>query len=70
MLVAQVMTQDPYRSAARVYWILDNGSAHDGPKAVELRQRQWPNLIPLFTPVHASWLNQIEIDFSVVQRKY
>jgi hypothetical protein len=28
-----------------------------------------PNLIPIFTPVHASWLNQIEIYFSVVQRK-
>jgi hypothetical protein len=68
-LVTQVMTQDPYRSAARVFWILDNGSAHYGPKAVERLQRQWPNLIPVFTPVHASWLNQIEIYFSVVQRK-
>ncbi len=26
-------------------------------------------MIPIFTPVHASWLNQIEIYFSVVQRK-
>ena len=32
-------------------------------------QRQWPNLIPVFTPVHASWLNQVEIYFSIVQRK-
>ncbi len=68
-LVADVMTQDPYRSARRVFWILDNGSGHRGPKAVERLQRQWPNLIPVFTPVHASWLNQIEIYFSVVQRK-
>ena len=68
-LVAQVMAQDGYRSARRVFWILDNGSGHRGPKAVERLQRQWPNLIPVFTPVHASWLNQIEIYFSIVQRK-
>jgi hypothetical protein len=68
-LVADVMAQAPYRSARRVFWILDNGSGHRGPRAVERLQRQWPNLIPVFTPVHASWLNQIEIYFSVVQRK-
>ena len=68
-LVAQVMAQEPYRSARRVFWILDNGSGHRGPKAVARLQCQWPNLIPVFTPVHASWLNQIEIYFSVVQRK-
>ena len=28
-----------------------------------------PNLIPVHTPRHASWLNQIEIYFSIVQRK-
>jgi hypothetical protein len=68
-LVAQVMTAEPYRSARRVFWILDNGSAHRGPKAVDRLQRQWSNLIPVFTPVHASWLNQVEIYFSIVQRK-
>ena len=68
-LVAQVMAPEPYCSARRVFWIFDNGSAHRGPKAVERLQRQWPNVIPIFTPLHASWLNQIEIDFSIVQRK-
>ena len=68
-LVAQVMAQEPYRSARRVFWIVDNGSGHRGPKAADRLQRQWPTLIPVFTPVHASWLNQIEIYFSVVQRK-
>ena len=34
-LVEQVMTQDPYRSARRVFWIVDNGSSHRGAKAVE-----------------------------------
>jgi len=26
-------------------------------------------LVPVYGPVHASWLNQIEIYFSIVQRK-
>jgi len=56
-LVAQVMAQEPYRSAKRVFWILHNGSGHRGAKAVERLQRQWPTLIPVFIPVHASWLN-------------
>jgi hypothetical protein len=68
-LVAQVMAQEPYRSAKRVFWIIDNGSAHRGQKAIARLQEKWPTIIPLHTPVHASWLNQIEIYFSVVQRK-
>jgi hypothetical protein len=68
-LVNQVMTQEPYRSAPRVFWILDNGSSHRGwPCRVRLQSR-WSNLIVVHTPVHASWLNQIEIYFSILQRK-
>jgi transposase len=68
-LVAQVMAQRPYRTARRVFWIMDNGSAHRGAKAAQRLQRQWPTIIPVFTPTHASWLNQIEVYFSIVQRK-
>jgi len=68
-LVAQVMSQEPYRSARRVFWIMDNGSGHRGQKASDRLRAQWPALVPVHTPVHASWLNQIEIYFSVVQRK-
>ncbi|MDQ3637159.1 MAG: transposase, partial [Actinomycetota bacterium] len=32
-------------------------------------QGEWPNLRLVHLPTHASWLNQIEIYFSVVQRK-
>ncbi|TMQ62383.1 MAG: IS630 family transposase, partial [Candidatus Eisenbacteria bacterium] len=39
------------------------------PRCVARLQRRWPRLIVVHTPVHASWLNQIEIYFSVVQRK-
>jgi hypothetical protein len=68
-LVAQVMQQRPYRGAPRVFWIMDNGTAHRGARCVARLQRRWPNLIPVHTPVHASWLNQVEIYFSVLQRK-
>jgi len=68
-LIGDVMSQEPYRSAARVFWILDNCSAHRGQKCVQRLQARWPSIIPVHTPIHASWLNQIEIYFSIVQRK-
>jgi hypothetical protein len=68
-LVRQVMTKEPYASARRVFWIVDNGSSHRGQKAVERLERRWPNLVLVHLPVHASWLNQIEIYYSIVQRK-
>lgn len=68
-LVAQVMTEAPYRGARRVFWIVDNGSSHRGARAVARLQQQYPHLILVQGPVHASWLNQIEIYFSIVQRK-
>ena len=68
-LVRQVMTKEPYASARRVFWIVDNGSSHRGRKSIERLERRWPNLVLVHLPVHASWLNQIEIYFSIVQRK-
>src|SRR3990172_7743549 len=68
-LVAQVMSQEPYGSAPRVFWIMDNGSGHRGQKAVVRLQQRWPTLVPVHTPVHARWLKQVEIYFSIVQRK-
>ena len=68
-LVADVMLKPPYTSAERMFWIVDNGSSHRGAKAAaELRER-YNNLILVHTPIHASWLNQIEIYFSILQRK-
>ena len=68
-LVEQVMSQEPYRSARRVFWIMDNGSSHRGKACAQRLKARWPTIIPVHTPVHASWLNQIEIYFSIVQRK-
>ena len=68
-LVEQVMTAEPYASADRVFWIVDNGSSHRGAASVKRMTRAWPNAHLIHLPVHASWLDQAEIYFSVVQRK-
>jgi transposase len=68
-LVAQVMTAEPYASAERVFWIVDNGSSHRGQASIQRLEGRYTNLRLIHLPVHASWLNQIEIYFSVVQRK-
>ena len=68
-LVDQVMTVEPYRSARTVYWIVDNGSSHAGKTSIKRIRDAYPNARLIHLPVHASWLNQIEIYFSIVQRK-
>jgi hypothetical protein len=68
-LVDHVMSQEPYRSARRVFWIVDNGSSHRGQPSIDRFQAQWPKIVLVHLPIHASWLNQIEIYFSIIQRK-
>src|SRR3954454_19839894 len=68
-LVERVMTSEPYRSARRVFWIVDNGSSHAGQASIARMQANWPNARLIHLPIHASWLNQTELFFSIVQRK-
>ena len=68
-LVAQVMAHEPYASARRVFWIVDNGSSHRGQRSIDRLEGDHKHLVLVHLPVHASWLNQIEIYFSIVQRK-
>ncbi len=68
-LVTEVMTAEPYGSAWRVFWIVDNGTIHRGQKAIDRLQGAWPNLVLVHLPRHASWLNQVEIYFSILDRK-
>jgi hypothetical protein len=63
------MTAEPYASADRVFWITDNGSSHRGAASVQRMADAWPTAHLVHLPVHASWLDQAEIYFSVVQRK-
>lgn len=64
-----MMHQHPYRHARRVFWIVDNGSAHRGLRSIRRLRERYPNLLLVHSPVHASWLNPIEICFAVLQRK-
>jgi transposase len=68
-LIGQVMSRPEYKDAPRVFVIVDNGSDHRGQPAITRLAAAHPNAIMIHTPVHASWLNQIEIVFSVIQKK-
>jgi len=68
-LVDQVMSVEPYTSARRVFWVVDNGSSHRGQTSVDRLATRWRNARLVHLPVHASWLNQVEIYFSVIHRK-
>jgi hypothetical protein len=68
-LVDQVMRAQPYCSASRVFWVVDNGSSHRGQAAIDRLRKTYRKAVLVHTPVHASWLNQVEIYFSIIQRK-
>ena len=65
----QVMGAEPYASARRVFWVVDNGSSHRGRPSIERLEGAYPNLRLIHLPIHARWLNQIEIYFSILERK-
>ena len=68
-LVNQVLAEEPYRSSERLFWIVDNGSSHRGAASKKRLRQVDSRIILVHTPVHASWLNQVEIYFSIIQRK-
>jgi hypothetical protein len=63
------MRQEPYASAKRVFWIVDNGNSHHPSTFPRRLQKAFPHAVAVHLPTHASWLNQIELYFSIVQRK-
>jgi len=68
-LVKQVLREEPYRSSERLFWIVDNGSSHRGEASKKRLHQIDSRIVVVHTPVHASWLNQVEIYFSIIQRK-
>jgi transposase-like protein len=68
-LVEKVMTDPICRDADRVFWIMDNGSAHHPATFRWWLQDEYPTAIGLHLPTGASWLNQVELYFSVLTRK-
>jgi DDE superfamily endonuclease len=69
LLVDQVLEQAPYKDATQLFFIVDNGSSHRGQASVERMLRRDKRIVLVHTPIHASWLNQVEIYFSIIQRK-
>jgi hypothetical protein len=69
LLVDQVLKQEPYDNATRLFFIADNGSSHRGKASVDRMRRRDRRIQLVHTPIHASWLNQVEIYFSIIQRK-
>jgi hypothetical protein len=53
-LVEHVMTTEPYASARRVFWIVDNGSSHAGRTSIARMPDAWPNARLIHLPIHAS----------------
>jgi hypothetical protein len=49
--------------------VVDNGSSHNGQRSIDRLREAWPTARLVHLPIHASWLNQIEIVFSIIQRK-
>jgi len=43
--------------------------SHAGKTSIKRLEGAWENLRLIHLPIHASWLNQIELYFSIVQRK-
>jgi hypothetical protein len=68
-LVDQILEKPPYNEAKRLFFVVDNGSSHRGNVSIQRMKKKDKRIILLHTPVHASWLNQIEIYFSIIQRK-
>ena len=75
-LVQQVMDASEYRwpggrrdVRTHVFWVVDNGSSHRGEASVTRVRRAYPNAVLVHLPVHASWLNQVEVYFALLQRK-
>lgn len=65
----EVLRVPAYAEAERIFLIVDNGCSHH-PSTSPARLRALdPRIVTVHLPTHASWLNQIEIFFSILVRK-
>jgi hypothetical protein len=46
------MSTEPYASARRVFWVVDNGTIHRGQAAIDRLQSRWENLVLVHLPKH------------------
>jgi transposase len=52
-----------------VYVVWDNLNIHRGPRWVDFNERHGQRFHFVYTPKHASWVNQVEIWFAILQRR-
>ncbi len=69
LFVNELFAREPYASAKVIHFILDNGTSQHPNTFPTWMQQHYPNVRLHYLPTHASWLNQIELYFSIVQRK-
>jgi hypothetical protein len=58
-LVAQVMTVEPYASAERVFWVVDNGSSHRGQASADGQPQRQEHLERAQTMLHELGVVQV-----------
>jgi len=58
-----------YYAAGEIVIVCDNLNVHKGPLIDAFCERHGGRIRFVYTPLHASWVNQIEIWFSILQRK-
>ena len=51
------MALEPYRTAKRVFWLVDGGAIHRGQCAADRLPAQFHNLTLAHLLKHATWLN-------------
>lgn len=61
-----VVTRYP---TGKIVIVLDNLNIHTGPKVATWLRKHGGRVRVVYTPKHASWLNQIELWFSILQRR-
>ncbi|ATB28123.1 endonuclease DDE [Melittangium boletus DSM 14713] len=59
-----------YRQLRRIHLIWDNGSSHIAQETRAFLRHNYPCVRVLFTPAHASWLNQAELLLRAFAARY
>jgi len=68
-LVKNLMKHPIYQYADRMFWVTDNGKANHPNTFPRWAKKQYNNVKCLHLSVRASWLNQIELYFSILTLK-
>jgi hypothetical protein len=61
---------EDHRDARRIHLIWDNGPSHTARQTHDFLRSHFPHVRVLFTPAHASWLNQAELLLRAFAARY